>query len=105
MRWDMVDEDPEPSRVYTVEITIPDMISAELLHESEEKHCVLEIDEEGLVHVIGKLEDYEEDGFAVLRLEESIICFDTKFSEEIEMLHGRFVEFVIPEIKLSNVGI
>ncbi|EAA0416209.1 hypothetical protein CCU51_02300 [Listeria monocytogenes] len=99
------DEDPEPSRVYTVEITIPDKISAELLHESEEKHCALEIDEEGLVHVIGKLEDYEEDGFAVLRLEESIICFDTKFSEEIEMLHGRFVEFVIPEIKLSNVGI
>ncbi|WP_163654603.1 hypothetical protein [Listeria sp. PSOL-1] len=100
------EEEPDPGRKYTVEINIPEKITVDLLHESEEKHCLLEFDaDEEMVHIVGQLEDYEEDGFAVLRLEESIICFDTDFDEEIEALHGKFIEFFVPEIILNSVGI
>ncbi|EUJ30326.1 hypothetical protein MFLO_10913 [Listeria floridensis FSL S10-1187] len=98
------DEDPDPGRKYTVEVTIPNKITFEDLFESDEKHCLLE-SEEDLVHIVGKLEDYEEDGFAVLRLEESIICFDSVFDEQIEQLHGKFIDLFVPKIELTSVGI
>ncbi|MFC0491268.1 Uncharacterised protein [Listeria grayi] len=97
------DEEPEPGRKYTIKVTVPDKVSVEALQESDEKHCMLEADDEG-VFIVGQLEDYEEDGFAVLRLEESIIGFDTNFSEEVERLHGKFIELTVPKIIVENVG-
>ncbi|EUJ52539.1 hypothetical protein [Listeria fleischmannii] len=100
-----MDEEPDPGRKYTVEVTIPEKITTEFIHESEEKHCLIEMDEESKIHIVGQLEDYEEDGFAVLRLEESIICFDTDFDEQIEHLHGKFIDVMVSEIRLNSVGI
>ncbi|MBC6315129.1 hypothetical protein [Listeria grandensis] len=100
------DDEPESNRKYTVEIEIPEHLTAARLALSDEKHCILEkIEEEETVHIVGQLEDYEEDGFAVLRLEDSIICFNTKYDEQIEAMHGKFIEFEVEKIHLSKVGI
>ncbi|WP_099223590.1 hypothetical protein [Listeria costaricensis] len=99
------EDDPDPGRKYTVEVTIPEKVNVAVLHESEEKHCILEAEDDSGVHIVGQLEDYEEDGFAVLRLEESIICFDTDFDEQIEQLHGKFIELRVAGITLSSVGL
>ncbi|MBA3924761.1 hypothetical protein [Listeria rustica] len=99
------DDEPESNRKYTVDIEIPQHLTAEQLAESDEKHCILEKTEDARIHVVGQLEDYEEDGFAVLRLEDSIICFNTQYDEQIEALHGKFIEFEVERIHLSKVGI
>lgn len=98
------DEEPEPGRKYTIKVTIPDKVKGEALHESEEKHCMIELTEDDFVQIVGQLEDYEEDGFAVLRMEESIIGFYTNFNDDVERLHGKFIEFTVPKIIIENVG-
>ncbi|WP_167629636.1 hypothetical protein [Listeria valentina] len=102
--WDD-DEEPDPGRKYAVEVSIPKLITFDDVDESEEKQCLLERDQDDYVHIVGILEDYEEDGFAVLRLEESIICFDSKFDVQIDQLHGKFIDLFVPEIKITSVGI
>lgn len=56
---------------YFVEIDIPDKVFSS-------NECSIS-KEDDKINIVGFLEDYEDDGFATLRMNDNLVCFETIF--------------------------
>ncbi len=86
---------------YFVEIDIPDKVFENQISESLFRECSIS-EENGKIKIIGLLEDYEEDGFATLRMNASLIWFETIFDSKIKAMKNKYVEILVSEINLYD---
>lgn len=89
---------------YFVEIDIPYKLNASEFRESIFNECLLENDN-GKTRIVALLEDYEEDGFTTIRMDNCIICFETVFSTEIRGMLNKYIEIKVNKIHLFNENV
>ncbi|MDW8803206.1 hypothetical protein P8V03_18930 [Clostridium sp. A1-XYC3] len=84
---------------YFVEIDIPSPIT-EIKVVNEKKHCMQLKDRK--VRISGIFESYDDDGYATLRLKDSIVCFETNYNENLVNMLGKFVEVNVDYIDIYD---
>lgn len=85
---------------YFVELDIP-KVTVDGVKIPQNKKCILRL-EEPYVLIQGKLEGYEEDGLATIRLQDSIICFETSYDDQFQNLINKLVQIRVKNIDLYD---
>ena len=75
---------------YTVELDLAKIEDNSVIQKSEEDSPSL-LCKDGTIFLRGFLEDYEEDGYLTLRLDEDYLCVETEYSANIAELVGSYI--------------
>jgi hypothetical protein len=89
---------------YFVEIDIPDILTANQVKQSTLTECSFNEDN-GDIKIVGLLEDYEVDGFATIRMNDSLICFETIFNTKIKEMINKYIEIKVGKIHLFDQNV
>ena len=75
---------------YYVELDVSQLEDSSVIQKTEDKTPALRC-ENDVIFLRGLLEDYEEDGFLTLRLDDTCICVETPYDKRVEPLKGQFI--------------
>lgn len=89
---------------YFVEIDIPDKVFRNQIKESVLNECSIS-EEDGKINIVGLLEDYEDDGFATLRMNDNLVCFETVFDNKIKTMIKTYVALLVSRINLYDENV
>lgn len=95
------DEIQANQKKYSVELDIKEMIKYDDIKLSRINEPKIELNSNGVL-ICGMLVEYHVDGYAVLKLGDSLIAIETVFDEAFLSRCGCYILFVVPEIYLYD---
>lgn len=95
------DEVPANKKEYSVELDINEIVKYNDIKLSRDNKPKIEMNSKGIL-ICGLLVEYNVDGYAVLKLGDSLIGIETIFDEAFLSMCGYYILFIVPEIYLYD---